>query len=63
MIFSSKLDLPSFFKYCFLRLCLNAFRLVILLISSGTLFHSAGPMKDMTFWGVRSTVSVEDNYA
>ena len=49
MIFSSKLDLPSFFKYCFLRLCLNAFRLVILLISSGTLFHSAGPMKDMAF--------------
>ena len=29
-----------------LTLCLNAFRLVVLLISSGTLFHNAGTMKD-----------------
>ena len=28
------------------------FRFVVLLISSGTLFHNAGPMKDKAFWPV-----------
>ena len=35
-----------------LTLCLNAFRLVVLLISSGTLFHNAGTMKDKGCWPV-----------
>ena len=32
-----------------MRLCLNAFRLVVFFISSGVLFRNAGPMKDKRF--------------
>ena len=34
------------------RLCLNAFKLIVLLISSDILLHNARPMKGKTLWPV-----------
>ena len=45
-------ELTSSCKWCLLGLYLNLFRLVVLLIFSGTLFHNVGQMKDKALWPV-----------
>ena len=45
-------ELTSSCKWCLLGLYLNLFRLVVLLIFSGTLFHNVGQMKNKALWPV-----------
>ena len=49
MVLKNLKEIQISFKQFFLRLCLNALRLLVLLNSLGILFHKEGPMKDMAF--------------
>ena len=49
IVFLKNLPYQVLLSSVFLRLYLNAFRLVVLLISPGTSFHNARPIKDRVF--------------